>query len=58
MFESKPDPQLEELKKLLTEMISLQGALLRKLETQNTTLSAIAKFVTDNSEKRPSFGVL
>jgi hypothetical protein len=57
MFESKPDPQLEALKKQLAEMISLQRDLLKKLEQQNTMLGSLATFVRDNSSSKPCFDV-
>ena len=58
MFETKPDPQLEALKKQLAEMISLQRDLLKKLQEQNTMLGSLARFVSENSGGRPTFEVL
>ncbi len=58
MFESKPDPQLEELKKLLTDVITLQKDLLAKLQTQNTALTSLARFVSENAASKPVCGVI
>jgi hypothetical protein len=58
MFETKPDPQLEALKNQLAEMISLQRDLLKKLQEQNTMLVSLARFVSENSVVKPSFGVM
>ena len=56
MFEPKPDPQLEALKTQLAEMISLQRALLTKIESQHVKLVALADFVGKNSSSTAAFG--
>lgn len=41
----------------LRESVSLQRALLTKLQEQHVMLGSIAKFVKDNGTDAPSFGV-
>jgi hypothetical protein len=55
MFESKPDPQLEQLKKQLAEMIELEKALLKKLEEQMLILNSIGRFCRENSAGTAAF---
>jgi len=57
MFEKQPDPQLEKLIGQMQTMIELQMALLKKLEQQQTMLTALAKFVHSNSSDTPSFSI-
>lgn len=51
--ETKPD-----LQALLVELIGVNKALLKKLEEQSVSLTALAKFVRENSSNAPTFGVL
>jgi hypothetical protein len=55
MFEPKPDPQLEQLKTQLAEMITLERALLKKLEEQMVILNSIGRFVKENSAGTAAF---
>lgn len=57
MFETKPDPQLTELKEQLATMINLQKGLLNKLEKQNAMLVTLAKFCSENSPNSPAFSI-
>jgi hypothetical protein len=56
MFEPKPDPELLKLKEQLGEMISLERALLKKLEEQMVILNSIGRFVKENSSTTAAFG--
>lgn len=58
MFESKPDPQLEKLTSAVQELIAVNKALLKKMEEQQVSLAALARFVKENSSTTPSFGVM
>ena len=51
--EPKPD-----LQALLVELIGVNKALLKKLDEQHVSLTALAKFVRENSANAPTFGVL
>jgi hypothetical protein len=55
MFEPKTDPQLEQLKTQLAEMITLERALLKKLEEQMVILNSIGRFVKENSAGTAAF---
>ncbi|SPF31616.1 hypothetical protein SBA1_100072 [Candidatus Sulfotelmatobacter kueseliae] len=56
MFES--NEKLEKLIGQMATMIELQMSLLKKLEQQNTSLSALTKFVRDNSGASPACGAV
>jgi len=58
MLEPKPDPQLEALKGQLSELITINKALLKKLEEQGTMLGSIGRFVRENSGSATAFGVV
>jgi hypothetical protein len=55
MFENKDVQQLTEQ---VRQLVSINSALLKKLEQQQSVLLSIAAFVSKNSETCPSFGVL
>lgn len=59
--EPKPDKdpaRFVTLQALLVELIGVNKALLKKLEEQSVSLTALAKFVRENSSNAPTFGVL
>jgi len=58
MFEKNPDPQIETLKTQIGELVSINRALLKKLEEQHTMLGSIAAFVRKQSGDVAAFGVI
>lgn len=52
------DKQLSELTEQVRQLVSVNQALLRKLEQQQSVLLSIAGFVSKNSETCPTFGIL
>jgi hypothetical protein len=55
MFENK---EVQELTRQVRELVTVNQALLKKLEGNEVKLAALVKFVRDNSTEAPSFGVL
>jgi len=54
----KPDPQLEKLTSAVQELVIVNKALLKKLEEQQVSLTALTRFVKDNSASKPICGVI
>jgi len=55
MFDNK---EIQQLTEQVRQLVTINQALLRKLEQQQSVLLSIAGFVSKNSEGTPSFGVL
>ena len=49
--------EIVQLKETVNVMVELQRALLKKLEEQSVSLGAIARFVHDQGNYTPGFGV-
>ena len=49
--------EVTRLKTAIQLMVELQGELLKKLQQQDVKLTAIAKFVSEQSSERPDFTV-
>lgn len=50
--------EVTRLKTAIQLMVELQGDLLKKLQQQDVKLTAIAKFVSEQSSERATFAVL
>jgi hypothetical protein len=50
--------EVSRLKTAIQLMVELQGELLKKLSQQDVKLTALAKFVSDQSNERATFEVL
>jgi hypothetical protein len=55
MFDNK---ELQQLTEQVRQLVTVNQALLRKLEQQQSVLLSIAGFVSKNSETCPTFGIL
>lgn len=56
MFETKPDPQIESLKKQIQDLIDINKALLNRVRNVDEKLTALAVFVSKNSGDMPCVG--
>jgi hypothetical protein len=50
--------EVEKLREAVSALIDINKALCKKIEGNEVKLGAIARFVADQSEEKPSFGVL
>ena len=50
--------EVEKLRAAVSALVDINKALCKKIESNETKLGAIAKFVASQSDDHPSFGVL
>jgi hypothetical protein len=50
--------EVEKLREAVLALVDINRALCKKIEGNETKLGAIARFCADQSDEKPSFGVL
>jgi hypothetical protein len=50
--------EIEKLREAVLALVDINRALCKKIEGNETKLGAIARFCADQSDEKPSFGVL